>query len=492
MAEEFTNYVDGKWVGAASGATFPSVNPANKADVLGVFPRSDHRDVDRAAEAARGHFAEWHRVPAPGRAQVLRRIADLLRANQEGLATLVTREMGKILPEARAEVEEAAELVEYLAGEGGRLRGAAVPADRPDRFIMTLCVPVGVVAAITPWHAPLALPAGTVAAALVAGNTVVLKPAEDTPLMAIRLVELLLEAGLPPGVVSLVHGPGEDVGAPLVRHPDVALVAFTGSGAVGREVAIACAAEHKGVALALGGKNALLVMEDADLNLALASAVAGAFATAGQRQLAVSRIILHKKIAREFTERLVARAGSLRLGDGLLPASEMGPLVNEARLKRVHTYTRQGVKEGARLLCGGEPFREGDCKRGFFYLPTLFGEVRPAMRIAQEEILGPTACLLTVGDLEEGIAVANGPRHVPAAAIFTRDVQRAWLAVRELRAGRIAVNGWPPGEGATGVFAAAAPAGNGRPGGARPGVDAFTAWKAIAFDYSGTAPDPAR
>lgn len=477
MGEQFDNFVDGKWVPAASGARFPSLNPANKTDVLGLFPRSDHRDVDRAAESARGHFERWRLVPAARRAEVLLRAAQLLAAGQEEMARLVTREMGKVLQEARVEAGEAVELLGQIAGEGRRLRGLTLPPEPAERFAMGLRVPVGVVAAIAPFTLPLAVPAGSLGAALMAGNAVVLKPAADTPLVATRLVQVLQEAGLPPGVVNLLHGAGEEAGAPLVRHPDVAMVAFTGSRAVGREVAIACAAEQKRLALVMGGANALLVMEDADLDLALDAAVGGAFATAGQSVAATGRVILHRKIARDFTERLVARAAGLRLGDGLQAGTDMGPLVNEARLKRVQAATRLGTKEGARLLCGGEPFRDGDCRRGFFYLPTVFGDVRPGMRIAQEEVPGPIVCLLTVGALEEAIAVANAGGRGHSAAVYTRDVQRAFVAARDLRADLVTVNGTPGGGDVAG-----GPVLGGLP------PDAFTIWKEVAVDYGGRLP----
>ncbi len=475
MPEEFKNFIDGKWVPAASGATLSSLNPANKTEVLGIFPRSDHRDVDRAAESARGHFDRWRLLPAPRRAEALQRAAELLRARQEDLARLVTREMGKPLRAAHAEVQGSIELLGYIAGEGRRLLGFADPADTPDRLGLHLRVPVGVVAAITPWHAPLATPAARLAGALLAGNTVVFKPAQDTPLVATRLVEVLLEAGLPPGVLNLVHGAGEEAGAPLVRHPDVTLVAFTGSSATGREVAIACAAEHKRVALAVGGTHALIVMDDADLAAALDVAVEGAFAAGGQGDAAISRVIVHRAIAREFAERLRARAGALRLGDGLLPATDVGPLVNEACVKRAHSYARLGVKEGARLLCGGEPFREGECKRGFFFLPTVFGDVRPAMRIAREEVPGPAACLLTVRDLPEAVGVVHGLRATGSVGIFSRDVPRAVLAAWEFRVARVAVNAAP----------AAAAGGLGAPP-----LDAFTEWKSISLGLAGAGPGP--
>ena len=486
MAEEFKNFIDGKWVPAASGASFPSLNPANKGEVLGLFPRSDHQDVDWAVESARGHSDGWRRTAAPRRAEVLFRAAETLRAHGEDLARLVTQEMGKVLREARAEVQETIDLLTQIGGEGCRLSGGNAPPESPDCLAICLRAPLGVVAAIAPWNAPLAIPAAQLALALGSGNTVVLKPAEDTPLVATRLVELFLEAGLPPGVLNLVHGPGEEAGAPLVRHPEVALVAFTGSGAVRREVAIACAAEQKRMALAAGGKNLLIVMDDADLDQALEAAVVGAFATSGQRCTSVNRLILHRSIAREFAERLAARAGALRLGDGLLPATDVGPLVNEARLKRLHAYTRLGVKEGARLLCGGEAFREGDCKRGFFYLPTVLGEVRPAMRVAQEEVLGPAVCLLTVRDLQTAIGVLHGMQRSHSVGLYSKDVPRALLAAGTMQAAHIAINA-PPAT-VHGLAGALWPAAAGGWGGGALGMDSFMEWKRITVGLNWAGP----
>ncbi|HYL80808.1 MAG TPA: aldehyde dehydrogenase family protein, partial [Candidatus Acidoferrum sp.] len=411
MAEGFKNFVDGKWVDSANGTTFDDSNPANKTDLLGSFPRSDHRDVDRAVESAKTHFSTWRRIPAPRRAEILFRAAEILARRKDELAALVTREMGKVLKESLGEVQEALDMLYYVAGEGRRLWGETTPSELPDKFAMSVRVPLGVVAAITPWNFPLAIAIWKLAPALVAGNSVVFKPAEDTPLIAIRLVEILLEAGLPPGVISLVHGHGEEAGAPLVRHPDVTLVSFTGSSEVGREVAIACAADHKRVSLEMGGKNPILIMEDADLDLAVDGAIWGGFSTSGQRCTSASRLIVHRKVLKEFTERLVTKTGGLRLGDGMLPTTDVGPVVNETQLKRVHGYTKIGVKEGAKLLCGGEIFKEGDCRKGFFYAPTLFADVSLKMRIAQEEIFGPTVVIMPVGGLEEAIETANATRY---------------------------------------------------------------------------------
>jgi alpha-ketoglutaric semialdehyde dehydrogenase len=485
MANRFQNFIDGKWVDAANGTTFDDINPANRTEVLGSFPRSDHRDVDRAVEAASAHFAQWRRLPAPRRAEVLFRAGEILSRRKEELAHLMTREMGKVVEESRGEVQEAIDMVYYIAGEGRRLWGETTPSELPDKFAMTVRVPVGVVAAITPWNFPLAIASWKLAPALVAGNTVVFKPAEDTPLMAVRLVEVLLEAGLPPGVVNLVHGYGEEAGAPLVRHPDVSLISFTGSSEVGREVAIACAAEHKRVSLEMGGKNPILVMEDADLDLAVDGAIWGGFGTSGQRCTAASRLLVHKKALKEFTDRLVTRAQGLRLGDGLSPSTDVGPIINEAQLKRVHGYTKIGLKEGAKLLCGGEIYREGDCKKGFFYTPTVFGDVLLKMRIAKEEIFGPTVVILPVASLEEAVEAANATRYGLSSAIYTRDINRAFRAIEMLGAGITYVNASTTGAEVHLPFGGIRQTGNGHREGGRQVMDVFTEWKTIYIDYSG-------
>jgi len=485
MAERFQNCIDGKWVDAANGATFDDINPANKTDVLGTFPRSDHRDVDRAVEAAKAHFTKWRRVPAPRRAEILFRAAEILIRRKEELAELMTREMGKVLKESRGDVQEAIDMLYFIAGEGRRLWGETTPSELPHKFAMTIRVPVGVVGMITPWNFPVAIPSWKLAPALVAGNTVVFKPAEDTPLMAVRLLEILLEAGLPPGVVNLVHGYGEEAGAPLVRHPDVSLISFTGSSEVGRGVAIACAAEHRRVSLEMGGKNPILVMEDADLDLAVDGAIWGGFGTAGQRCTAASRLLVHKKVVKEFTDRLVTKAQALRLGDGRLPTTDVGPVVNEMQLKRVHNYTKVGLREGAKLLCGGEIYKEGDCKKGFFYTPTVFGDVAPKMRIAQEEIFGPTVTILPVAGLDEGIEVANAVRYGLSSAIYTRDINKAFRAIEELGAGITYVNASTTGAEVHLPFGGTRQTGNGHREGGRQVLDAFTEWKTVYIDYSG-------
>jgi aldehyde dehydrogenase (NAD+) len=482
MAERFKNYIDGKWTDSSNDTTFDDANPANRSDILGVFPRSDHRDVDRAVEAARKRSAAWARMPPIRRAEILYAAAGILAARKEELATLLTREMGKVLPEASLELEECVGLLRHIAGEGCRFGGAVAPQEQPDSLAMLIPVPLGVAAVISHWAFPLAGTLWQLALALVAGNTAVFKPAEDAPLIAMRLVEILLEAGLPPGIVGLVHGYGEEAGAPLVRHPDVALVLFTGSSEVGRETAIACAAEQRRVSLDLGEMCSILMLEDADLDAAVDGAVRAGLALSGQRWRGATRLLTHRKIVKEFTERVVARVQALRLGDGMLPTTDLGPIVNEAHLKRVHGQTRIGTREGGKLLCGGEVHKEGECKRGFFYAPTVFGDVEPRMRLMHEEVLGPAMILVPVSGLEEGLELANATRHRLVASVYTRDPSKGFRAIDGLRAGTVAVNPSPAdgmGRSSWAKF--------GRPGtpglkGAVPLLAEFAEWKTATID----------
>src|ERR1700734_2278373 len=383
----YKNLIGGKWVNAATGKTFLNHNPANVDDVVGEFQASGAEDVNRAVQAARAAYRTWRLVPAPKRGEMLYRTGELLLQRKEELARQMTREMGKVLSETRGDVQEAADTAFYMAGEGRRLFGQTTPSELPDKFAMSVRMPVGVCGMITPWNFPMAIPSWKLFPALVCGNTCVIKPAEDTPLSTINLVELLLEAGLPDGVVNIVTGFGPDAGAPLVTHPEVNAISFTGSSEGGRIVGQTAAGYFKPCSLEMGGKNAMIVLDDANLDLALDGAVWGAFGTAGQRCTATSRIILHKKIAAEFTEKLVARAKALKVGNGLDESIEMGPQINEQQIETSEKYTAIATKEGAQLLTGGH--RVDGLDKGFFFSPTVFGGVGPEMRIAKEEVFGP-------------------------------------------------------------------------------------------------------
>jgi aldehyde dehydrogenase (NAD+) len=373
----------------------------------------------------------------------------------------------------------------YMAGEGRRLFGHTTPSELRDKFQMSVRLPVGVVGAITPWNFPVAIPAWKLAPALVCGNTVVLKPAEDTPLLAERFVELLAEAGVPDGVVNLVHGFGEEAGDRLVRHPDVPVITFTGSRETGVLVTRNAADELKHVHLELGGKNGILVLDDADLELAVDGILWSAFGTSGQRCTAASRVIVHERVHDELAKRLVARAESMRLGPGWEPDTDLGPVINREALEKIHSYTGIGADEGATLLTGGEPATEGDLGKGFYYRPTVFAGVEPGMRIAQEEIFGPTTALISVRDFDEAIAVANGIRYGLSSSIFTRDVNKAFRAMRDLQAGITYVNAGTTGAEVHLPFGGTKDTGNGHREAGQAALDVFTEWKSIYVDYSG-------
>ena len=479
--ERHPNIIAGKTVSGKT--TFESRNPARWAEIVGHFPCSTADDVDQAVIAAQAAYSSWRLVPAPRRAEVLYRAAESLARQKEEFARLMTREMGKVLTEARGDVQEGVDMLYYIAGEGRRLFGETTPSELPDKFAMSVRAPIGVCGCITPWNFPLAIPSWKLAPALVAGNTVVFKPAEDTPLIGHRFAELLIKSGLPPGVLNVVHGGGE-VGAAIVSHPDVDLVSFTGSCEVGRDVACRCGDTFKRVSLEMGGKNAIIVMEDADLNLAVDGAVWGAFGTTGQRCTASSRLVVHKSVYQEFTSKLVERARNLHLGDGLSEFTDVGPVINETQLQRIHEYTEIGKAEGANLLCGGEFAKEGDLAGGWFYEPTVFTDVNPEMRIAQEEIFGPTTCVIACDGLDDAIGIVNGIKFGLSSAIYTANVNRAFRAMRDVEAGIIYVNASTIGAEVHLPFGGIRQTGNGHREGGHV-LDVFTEWKSIYVDYSG-------
>jgi alpha-ketoglutaric semialdehyde dehydrogenase len=481
----FCNLVGGEWAPARSGRTFESHNPADRSDVVGVFPRSGADDVAAAVEAARRAFPGWRATPQPARGEVLRRAGQLLRDRKEDLARLMTREMGKVLVEARGDVQEAIDMADYMAGESRRPMGATVPSELTDKVCLTFREPAGVVGLITPWNFPVAIPSWKLFPALLAGNCVVLKPAEDTPLCAARLVDVLVEAGLPPGVVNVVHGIGEEAGAALVVHPDVRVISFTGSAEVGRQVAARGGELLKRVSLELGGKNAIVVLDDADLELALDGAVWAAFGTTGQRCTATSRTIVHRRLLGDFTDLLRARAEALRVGDGLRQDVDVGPIINDRQLRRVHSYTEVGVAEGARLVTGGAVLDQGDLARGHFYAPTVFADVSPGMRIAQEEIFGPTVAVIAADSEEQALAHANSTAYGLSLSIYTRDVGRAFRAMRELQAGIVYVNAPTIGAEIQLPFGGVKSTGNGHREAGMTALEEFSEWKSVYVDYSG-------
>jgi aldehyde dehydrogenase (NAD+) len=474
------NYIAGEWVEAESGERFESLVPAT-GESLASFPRSGAADVDRAVAAAKAAFEEWRLVPAPQRGEIVFRLAELLRGRKAELTDLMTREMGKVKAEAGGDVQEAIDMSYYMAGEGRRMFGQTTPSELPDKFMMSVRMPIGVVGAITPWNFPIAIPSWKLCPALVCGNTVVLKPAEDTPYLAETFVEVLAEAGVPPGVVNVVHGFGEEAGEALVRHPDVPVITFTGSRETGVAVTKAAADNLKHVHLELGGKNAIIVMDDADLELAVDGIVWSAFGTTGQRCTAASRVIVHEAVYGELQSRLVAATERLRLGPGWEDSTDVGPLINRAALDKVAGYTEIGKDEGAKLLTGGETVGGP----GLFYRPTVFADVEPGMRIAQEEIFGPTTALIPVKSFEEAVAAANSVRYGLSSSIFTRDVNRAFRAMRDLQAGITYVNAGTTGAEVHLPFGGTKDTGNGHREAGQAALDVFTEWKSIYVDYSG-------
>jgi alpha-ketoglutaric semialdehyde dehydrogenase len=464
--------------------TFESVSPAT-GEVLGTFPLSGAEEVGRAVEAAQAAYEEWRLVPAPKRGEILFRFAQILEREKAALSDLMTREMGKVKAEAGGDVQEAIDMSYYMAGEGRRLWGQTTPSELRDKFAMSVRVPIGVVGAITPWNFPIAIPSWKLVPALVCGNTVVLKPAEDTPLLAQRFVELLHEAGVPEGVVNVVHGYGETAGDALVRHPGVPVITFTGSRETGVAVTKAAADQLKQVHLELGGKNAIIVLDDGDLDLAVEGIVWSAFGTSGQRCTAASRVIAHERIYEPLQSKLVAAAERLRLGPGWEDDTDVGPVINRAAIEKIHAYTKIGTDEGARLLTGGEIASEGDLAKGFFYRPTIFGDVDSKMRIAQEEIFGPTTALIKVADFDEAVRVANGIRFGLSSSIFTRDVNKAFRAMRDLQAGITYVNAGTTGAEVHLPFGGTKDTGNGHREAGQAALDVFTEWKSIYVDYSG-------
>jgi aldehyde dehydrogenase (NAD+) len=486
MHDGRTNYIAGEWWTAQSGETFESVNPANTGEVLGRYARSRQADVEAAAAAAMRAYPGWRRTPAPARGAILTRMGRLMEQRKEDLARQMVAEMGKVLVEARGDVQEAIDMAHYMAAFGRLPNGHLVPSERPEIFCGAQRVPVGVVGLITPWNFPIAIPGWKMFPALLAGNTVVFKPAEDTPGMAVSFVELLIEAGIPAGVVNLVTGYGEEAGAALVESPGVAAISFTGSTEVGRLVAGRCGQRMKRVSCELGGKNAIVVLDDANLELALKGALWSAFGTAGQRCTAASRLIVQRGVKKRFRETLVDRTKALKMGAGADPTAEIGPVVSRQQLERIHAYIEIGKAEGAKVLTGGRVLDEGDFASGCFYAPTVLDEVELPMRVAQEEIFGPVTGLIEVDSLDEAIAAANGTPYGLSLSIYTRDVSRAFRAMQELEAGIVYINLPTSGAEIQLPFGGVKQTGNGHREAGITAMDYCTEWKSIYVNYAET------
>lgn len=484
MATTFKNLIGDQWMVPSTRRYFENRNPADTSDLIGRFPDSGPADVARAVRAASEAFEKWRTVPAPVRGDLLRRLGDLLAVEKRALADGMTREMGKVLAETRGDVQEGIDTAYYAASECRRLFGRTVPSELRDKWAMSWRRPIGVCGLVAPFNFPLAIPTWKMFPALACGNTVVLKPSEDVPHTAHRLVELALEAGFPPGVINLVHG-GAAVGKALVAHPDVPVISFTGSTATGASIGETCGRMHKRLSLEMGGKNALIVMDDADLDLALDGVLWGAFGTTGQRCTATSRLLLHRAIHNKFLKRLIQRTAALRLGDGRQAGTDVGPLIHEAALEKVERYVALGRAEGAKLLTGGRRPRGKAFELGWFHQPTILGGVRPGMRVAQEEIFGPVLSVLRVGSLDEAIRISNGVKYGLSSSLYTANVHSAFRALETLDTGISYINAPTIGAEAHLPFGGVKQTGNGHREGGWEVFNFYSETKVGYVDYSG-------
>jgi alpha-ketoglutaric semialdehyde dehydrogenase len=480
----YKNFINGEFVEARGGKGIENRNPANTDELVGIFPASTAQDMTAAVDAAKAAYPKWRLTPAPKRAEILYRAAEILIRRKEQYSEDMTREMGKVLTETRGDVQEAIDMTYLMAGEGRRQFGQTTPSELPDKFAMSVRTPIGVTGLITPWNFPMAIPSWKIAPALVTGNTVVIKPAEDTPLSTYSFAQVLAEAGLPNGVLNVVYGEGPMVGKALLENSDVNLVSFTGSTEVGRIVSQACAPTFKKCHLEMGGKNIIIVMDDANLDLAVDGAVWGGFGTTGQRCTAASRVAVHKKVYAEFVEKFVARAKALKVGDGLKPGIDMGPCINEQQLKTVMSYVQIGKDENAKLAAGGHRLEGGAYAKGWFHEPTVFVDCNPGMRICQEEIFGPVVSVMPFDSFDEALRIANGVNYGLSAAIYTRNVNNAFRAQRDLETGIVYVNAPTIGAETHLPFGGIKNTGNGHRESGEAALDFYSEWKSIYVDYS--------
>ena len=478
------NYINGVWCEGSTGEFVAVTNPAN-GEVLADVTQSTKEDVHLAVESAKEAQKEWRLVPAPERAEVLYKVAFLLKERKEEISQILTSEMGKVIDEARGEVQEAIDMAFYMAGEGRRMFGDTIPSELRNKFAMSIRVPVGVVGIITPWNFPIAIASWKSLPALVTGNAVVWKPATETPMVAQEFVKIYEEAGLPKGLINLVNGSGGVVGNAMVDHPEIDLISFTGSNEVGSTINGRAGALLKRTSLEMGGKNAITVLEDANVDLAIDGILWGAFGTAGQRCTATSRVIVHKDVKETLEKKLVSRIGELTIGNGLDESVKVGPVINSSSLERIHEYVQIGKNEGATLLAGGEVLKSDDLAKGNFYAPTVFTDVTPDMRIAKEEIFGPVVSIITVNSLEEAIEVNNSVEFGLSSAIYTENVNRVFQAIRDLDTGIVYINAGTTGAEIHLPFGGTKGTGNGHRDSGVAALDVYTEWKAVYVDYSG-------
>ncbi len=481
--KEYGLYVNGEWRKSSAGKTFMTKNPAN-GETLAFIAQGNREDVDQAVDAAIRAFPAWRIFPPPKRGEILLRAAGIMRRRKDELGEMVTKEMGKVIAEGKGDVQEAIDFFEYIAGEGRRLLGQTTPSELANKICLTLRQPIGVVGCITPWNFPTAVPSWKLGAALIAGNTIVFKPASLTPLCAATLVEILEEAGVPPGVLNMVTGSAEEVGDAIVRHPKIRSISFTGGVAAGKDIYAKAAPLLKRVGLELGGKNPQIIMDDANIDLAIEGALFGAFGTSGQRCTATSRLVIHERVYDEVKKKLLKRTQPLRIGDPLDPKVDVGPVASKEQEKKIMGYIQIGAKEGAKLLCGGNKLMEAPYGKGFFIAPTIF-ETKHGMRITKEEIFGPVLSIIKVKGYEEAIAVANDVAYGLSSSIYTQDVSLAFRAMQDLEAGVTYINAPTIGAEVHLPFGGVKNTGNGTREAGSEAIHEFTEVKTVFVDYSG-------
>ncbi len=480
--DKLKNFINGEWVDVENSTAV--MNPATGEEIVQV-PLSDAADVNDAVEKAKKAQKEWALVPAPQRAEILLEVGNIMKERKERLSRLLTMENGKVLEEARGEVQEGIDMAFYMSGEGRRLFGHTTPAELKDKFAMSQRAPVGVVGIITPWNFPIAIATWKSFPAIVAGNAVIWKPATETPMMAYELAKIFEEAGLPKGVLNVVFGSGSQVGDAMVHHDDIRVISFTGSNDTGRNIAAECGRQLKKVSLEMGGKNAVIVMDDADLDLAVEGIIWSAFGTSGQRCTACSRVIVHEDVKEQLEGKILEKMKDLAIGDGLDESNTVGPIINEAGMEKIKSYIEIGKNEGAKLLAGGNALTDGEHGKGNYFAPTLFTDATANMRIAQEEIFGPVISLIPVKSFEEAIEVNNGVIYGLSSSIFTKDVNRVFKAQRDLDTGIVYVNAGTTGAEIHLPFGGTKGTGNGHRDSGVQALDVFTEWKAVYVDYSG-------
>jgi len=481
----YRSYIDGEWINSSSGITVPNINPANINDIIGTAELCTREEARSAVEAAYRAFKGWREMPAPARGKTIAKAARLMEDHKEDLASILTREEGKTISESRGEVQRAINIVEFCAGETRRMNGETIPSELPANFAYTIKEPHGVVACITPWNFPVAIPAWKLAPALAAGNTVVMKAAEATPATAVMIFELFIEAGIPPGVINLVLGKGSEVGQEIADHPAVRAISFTGSTEVGLQIYQQGAKRGIPVQCEMGGKNPVVILEDCDMELAVESTAQGAFGSTGQRCTATSRAVVVNSIADEFVERIIERAKKFKLGDGSKATTDIGPSVDEKQFNTVLKYIDIGREDGAELLTGGRRATGEGLENGYFVEPTVFDKVTPDMRIAREEIFGPVLSVLRVKDLEEAMVVANDCDYGLSSSVFTNDANSMFRFIKDIETGMTHVNSPTTGGEAHIPFGGIKATGVGPREQGSTSLDFYTELKVVYVDFTG-------